>query len=578
MRLKKQPVGPGQSIVSLAIASCRRHLGYAAGFSAIINLLYIAPTIYMLQVYDRVIPSRGFATLAFLTVLLLVSLAALAMLDLVRTRLLIRASSRLEKALSGSILRAVMDRRSSGNGPQLMRDFDQLRQTITGSGALALFDAPWTLVYVALCFVLHPLLGGVAILGSAALIGLTLATEHATRSRLQEANQAAALSYASQGQSAAAADVVQALGMREALVLRHQGERASVMRLQAEASFAAGRYLGLTKFMRLSLQSLGLGIAAYLAINQQISAGAIFAASLLIARTLSPIEQILGSWRQLEEARNAYGRLCADLANEGAESPRTALPAPAGRMLLEGVSVLSPGRDRLLLQNIGFAVAPGEVLGVVGASGAGKSTLLRAIVGAVTLERGVVRLDGASIGDWDADRLGRHIGYLPQDVGLLQGTVKENICRFRHLTGESVEDIDAKVIAAAKACGAHDMILRLPDGYDTALEWGGRGVSLGQAQRIGLARALYEEPAILALDEPNAHLDADGELTLLRAIEMLKARGVAIVVVAHRASLLETMDKLLVLAGGQVSDIGRRADVMRRLNKPPVHPVEREVA
>jgi PrtD family type I secretion system ABC transporter len=570
-----------ESPLKTAIAACRSHLAHAGFFSAIINLLYIAPTLYMLQVYDRVVPTRGVSTLVFLTLLLLCSLATLSLLDLVRSRLLVRASARLEKSLAEPILRATLSRQLGGKSSQAMREFDSLRQTITGAGVLALFDAPWTPVYIGLCFLLHPLLGVMAVVGVGSLIGLTVLNERVTRPRLDKANRAAAWSYTSQAQSAAVRDVIRAMGMGDAMVRRHQQERSSMTAAQAEASFTAGRYLSLTKFIRISLQSLGLGLAAYLAMGQQISAGAIFAASLLIARALSPIEQVLGSWKSLAEAHSAYGSLESLLAQSAADAPRTLLPIPAGLVLADHLTVFGPG-DRPLLQNISFAMAPGQVLGLVGPSGAGKTTLLRALVGAQAPSQGKVRLDGADIADWDTDRLGRHVGYLPQDISLLQGTVKENICRFRNVLGESREVTDARVVAAAKACGAHEMILGLPLGYDTVLDWGGKGVSLGQAQRIALARALYDDPIVVALDEPNAHLDGEGEAMLLRALATLKARGAAVIIVAHRLSMLEAMDRVLVLADGRVVQHGDRDDVVRMLNAPPQRPAgptpEREVA
>jgi ATP-binding cassette subfamily C protein len=574
--------GPTGNPLRAAIAACRSHFGYAAAFSAVINLLYVAPTIYMLQVYDRVVPTRGVTTLAFLTLLLLASLATLSLLELVRSRILVRASARLEMILAEPLLRAIISRQAGPKSSQAMREFDVLRQTITGAGVLALFDAPWTPVYIGLCFLLHPMLGVMALLGSGALLGLTLLNERVTRPYLDEANRAAAWSYTSQAQSAAGADTIRAMGMGDAMVRRHHDERASVTLAQAEASFAAGRYLSLTKFIRIALQSLALGVAAYLAVGQQISPGAIFAGSLLIARALSPIEQILGSWKSLAEAHSAYGSLGRLLAQSQSAAPRTQLPAPAGRISVERVAVAGSAHDRPLLQNVTFGMAPGQVLGLVGPSGAGKTTLLRALVGAQALAHGKVRLDGADIADWDANRLGQHIGYVPQDIGLFQGTVKENICRFRNATESRAELIDAKVVEAARACGAHDMILNLPLGYDTMLDWGGKGVSLGQAQRIALARALYDAPVVVAMDEPNAHLDSEGEATLLQAIRSLKARGAAVVVVAHRLSMLEVMDQLLVLADGRVVQHGDRDQVIRALNGSPAPvaaPVrEREVA
>jgi len=559
------------------LAACRQHLVYAASVSAAINLLYLAPTLYMLQVYDRVVPTRGLETLGFLTFLLLVSLTALSLLEFMRTRLMVRASVRLERRLAGPILAQILARSGDAAVSQAMREFDILRQAVTGAGMMALFDAPWILVYIALCFLLNPLVGAVAVVGAVALTVLTIAAERATRPRLDAANQAASLAYASQAQSGTASEVLRAMGMGPAIVERHRSERSEVTRMQAQASFAAGGYLGVTRFIRMSLQSLALGLAALLAVEGQISAGAIFAASLLVVRALGPIEQILASWKSLVEAHYAYNSL-KKLGEDGeTETPRTLLPAPLGNVTAEQVTILGPKGRRPLLHGVDLVMRPGEVVGLVGPSGAGKTTLLRALVGAATPNHGQVRIDGADIADWPHERLGRHIGYLPQDLGLLQGTVKQNICRFRDQLGESPETLDALAVAAAQACGAHDMILRLPQGYDTQIGFGGQGVSLGQAQRIALARALFGEPAFIALDEPNAHLDAEGEAMLIRALLQARERGASVIVVAHRNGLLEAIDELLVINEGRLVQRGPRDEVLQRLSGPP-KPVQPMVA
>jgi ATP-binding cassette subfamily C protein len=453
-----------------------------------------------------------------------------------------------------------------------MRDFDVFRQAVTGGAIIALFDAPWTLVYALLCFVLHPVLGVMALVGMGCLVGLSFATERATLPRLEKASEAAARSYGSQAQAASASELIRALGMREAIVRRHQNDRSTLTTLQSEASFAAGQYMGATKFIRLSLQSLGLGLAAWLAVGQAISPGAIFAASLLTARALTPLEMLLGSWRSLGDARSAFAGLCVALENAPAGPPRTVLPTPNAKLSVEGLAVAGALPDRPILQGVSFEVGPGEVLGLVGASGAGKTTLVRALVGAIPPSRGAVRLDHASLNDWDAERLGRHIGYLPQDLGLLAGTVKQNICRFRDTTGEQAEELDLRVVSAAQICGAHELILRLPSGYDTMLGHQGGGLSLGQAQRVALARALFDQPRFLILDEPNAHLDGEGETRLLQALSRAKAWGAAIVLVAHRATMLPIIDSLLVLQDGRVTHHGPRDDVLEQINAAPRRP------
>ena len=557
-----------EALKSAALA-CRRHFAYAAGFSAVINLLYIAPTIYMLQVYDRVIPTRGVVTLVFLTILLLASLGALSWLEMVRSRLLVRASLRLDNDLSDLFLKANLRQRPGTAPRQVMRDLDVFRQAVTGAGIIAVFDAPWTLVYALLCFVLHPALGTMALAGMGCLIALSIATERATLPRLEKATNVAARAYGSQAQAASVGELIQALGMGGAIVRRQQDERSSLKLLQSDASFAAGRYMSATKFIRLSLQSLGLGLAALLAVGQAISPGAIFAASLLMARALAPLEMLLGSWRSLADARSAFASLCETLEAAPEAPPRTILPAPTGRLAVEGLVIAGAFPDRPILQGVSFTVAPGEVMGLVGASGAGKTTLVRALVGGLIPTRGAVRLDHASLADWDSERLGRHVGYLPQDLGLLTGTVKQNICRFRDACGERAEDLDPRVVAAAQLCGAHEMVLRLPSGYDTLLGHQGAGLSLGQAQRVALARALFDQPRLLILDEPNAHLDGEGETRLLQALARAKAWGAAIVLVAHRATMLPVIDSLLVLQEGRVTHVGPRDDVLEQINAAP---------
>lgn len=560
--------------LSRPLAGCRDHLMYAAGVSALVNVLYLAPTIYMLQVYDRVVPSQGVDTLGFLTILLVIALAALSCLEFIRTRLLVRATLRLERTLTPTLLAFMLSERGRRTGPQLLRDFDVFRQAATGPGALALFDAPWIIIYIALCFLLHPALGFVALFGSAILVGLTIATERATKPRLAAANDAVVVSYASQAQSAAASDTINVLGMAPAMVRRHQHERAKAVRLQAEASLAAGSFMGASRFARLSLQSLALGVGAYLALNQQISAGAIFAASLLTARTLGPIEQLLGAWRSLSDAHRAYGALKTVAIVESAAGERMLLPKPVGHIAVEQLTVQAGPGQQPILQGVSFALSPGKVLGLIGGSGAGKTTLARALVGALRPDEGRVRLDGANIADWAPERLGRHIGYLPQDIGLLPGSVKQNICRFTdEFEALNSAALNAKIVEAAKLCSAHDMILRLPHGYDTQIGHGGVAISLGQAQRIGLARALFDDPGFVVLDEPNAHLDSEGEAGLLNALMALKQRGASVVVVTHRTSVLGAVDELLLLSRGHALMRGPRDAVLARLRPlPPADP------
>ncbi|VVT02274.1 Alkaline protease secretion ATP-binding protein AprD [Sphingomonas sp. EC-HK361] len=548
-----------------ALALCRRHFVAAAGFSALVNLLYIVPTLYMLQVYDRVVPTRGIQTLLFLTVVLLFALATLALLDRIRARLLVRAGVQIDAALAPLVLDATLGRPDLPVARAALREFDAMRQTLTGPGILALFDAPWVPIYVLVCFLVHPWIGLVALLGCIALPLIALANERATRTRLDRAQVVAGASYAAQETLLGSADTVRALGMRRALVARQLRQREAMLVAQTEANFAAGGFLTLTKFVRLALQSLALGLGALLAVDNLISAGAIFASSFLIARALAPIEQLIGTWRPIIQSRQSYRSLETLLDTAPPLAASTHLPPPRGAVSLEGVTVLNDARDGALLQAITLSVAPGEVVAIVGPSGAGKSTLVRAIAGALLPDRGTVRFDGADARDWDPERLARHIGYLPQDSALFAGSIAENIARFDGEIGAPREGVDAAIVAAATSVGADPLIRRMTNGYDHQLRLGGRGISAGQAQRIALARAVYGNPQILILDEPNAHLDAEGDAALVAALGALKAKGRTILIVSHKLGILPVVDRILVLRDGRVEMFGPREEVLPRI-------------
>jgi ATP-binding cassette subfamily C protein len=500
----------------------------------------------------------------------LAGLATLAALDWIRSRLLVRASLRLEHELAGPLLSAMLsrtDRPMDAVARQPMRDFDTLRQALTGPVLLAICDAPWAPIYIIVSAIIHPALGLLVLVGGAALAGITWLNERATGSRLRGATEAAHRAYASQEQVVSGAENVRALGMRSAMVRRHVGERATMLSLQTRASFAAGGYLAGTKFLRLSLQSLALGLGAYLAIGNKISAGGIFAASFLAGRALGPIEQLMTAWPSLVRASGAYRKL-SDLLDSAVPSVAlTVLPEPKGRLHVEQVTVGRTAETRILT-GVSIALEPGEVVTIVGPSGAGKSTLMRVMAGALHPDAGLVRIDGARLADWDPDRLGGFVGYVPQSLSLFAGTVKENIARFAG--DDDAATIDEQVIAAAQAALAHEMILRLPNGYDTMLGWEGQGLSAGQAQRIALARALFRDPPVLLFDEPNAHLDAEGEAQLLQTIAAAKARGAATAIIAHRMSVLSVSDKILVMRDGRVEAFGARDEVIARLQKPAV--------
>lgn len=570
-------IAPATEALATALRACRRHFVAVAIFSALLNLLFLVPMLYMLQVYDRVIPTRGSLTLFFLTLVLLFGLVTLAMLDFVRSRLLVRASIRLDRQLSGVLLDTTLARRDKtfdAVARQAMREFDTLRQALTGPAIIALCDAPWCPIYIIVCLVIHPLIGLLVLAGAALLGFVAYRNQRATSEPLQRANEAAARAYASQEQVLAGAENVRALGMRQAMVSRHLAERGSMMEQQIYASFASSRFVTISKFLRLVLQSLALGLGAWLAINNSISGGAVFAASFLAGRALQPIEQLLGSWRTVVQARAAYEKLNSLLATRETEISLTQLPPPVGRIDVEQLWVSNAAGDGAILANISFKLMPGEIIAVVGPSGAGKSTLLRMLSGAARPDRGTIRIDHASMLDWDLERLAPYMGYLPQDVSLFAGTVKENIARFQGgIEGEPGE-IDAKAIAAAKFCQAHELILGLPNGYDSLLGWGGRGLSAGQAQRIGLARALYGEPPIILLDEPNSHLDATGEGQLIETLVALKQRKAGVLVVAHRMGVLAAVDKILVLREGKIEAFGARDEIISRIAGAPATPIE----
>ena len=572
-----QIIAPPTEPIAAALRACRRHFVAVAIFSALLNLLFLVPMLYMLQVYDRVIPTRGGLTLLFLTLVLLFGLITLALLDYVRGRLLVRASIRLDRQLAGILLDTSLARRDrtfDAVARQAMREFDTLRQALTGPAILALCDAPWSPIYVLVCFVIHPLLGLLVLVGAALLAMVAIRNQRATSEPLQRASEAAARSYASQEQVLAGAENVRALGMRQAMVRRHLKERDSMMAQQTYASFAASRYVTISKFLRLSLQSLALGLGAWLAIGNSISGGAVFAASFLAGRAMQPIDQLLATWRSLAQARSAYGKINDLLGAREAEISLTQLPPPEGRLDVEQISVANAAGDGAILANISFQMLPGEVIAVVGPSGAGKSTLLRMLAGAGRPDRGIIRIDHANMLDWDPERLAGYIGFLPQEVSLFAGTVKDNISRFQDGSGADDGDVDAKAILAAKASFANEMILGLPNGYDSILGWGGRGLSAGQAQRIGLARALYGDPPIILLDEPNAHLDASGESQLVETLVALKARKAAVMVVAHRMGVLAAVDKILVLRDGRLEAFGSRDEIVARLSNAPAPPIE----
>ncbi len=567
MSMKLFLVQVPQSLVPAAKA-CRKHILFAAGFSALVNILYLAPTIYMMQVYDRVVPTAGTATLIWLTVIVAVALATLTALDGVRARIMLRASLRLDRLLAGEIMERLLSRGGKSNTrttTQAMREFDTLRQALGGQAMMAMFDTPWTPIYFLVAFIIHPLLGGMVLAGIAIMVALALANERRTKPLAERAHSASAQAYAHQEMVNGQAEIIRTLGMRRSLVARQLRERETGLAAATEVQFLGSRYNSSVKFFRMFMQSAALGAGAWLAINGQISVGAIIAASVLLNRALQPIEQLVAQWGAITQARQAMEGLGSLFEETGAEDRnRTALPRPIGAISLDHVVVRNSEGSVLLLRNVCAELQPGEVLGVIGSSGAGKTTLARVVAGAIAPDLGEIRIDGARYDDWDAETLAEHIGYLPQDSRLLPGTVAENISRFAAME-PAKSSIDDAVVAAARQAGVHDMILRLPSGYDTMIGEDHHRLSTGQAQRIALARALFGKPRLIVLDEPNSALDSEGEQALVRAITASRIDGAAIMIVAHRAAILSTAEKLLVLEDGAVADFGPREEVLQRI-------------
>ncbi|ANY21197.1 Type I secretion system ATP-binding protein PrsD [Tsuneonella dongtanensis] len=556
--------------IAAAFRACRTHFAAAAAASFLLNLLFLAPAIYMLQVYDRVVATGGKLTLLYITIALLLALATLALLDALRGRILIRAGSRLNRELAPRVLRKIASGGNDAVGAEAVRDLDTVRQTVGGPLAAAMLDAPWTPVFIVVSFLLHPWLGLFALAATAVLLALALRNEHATRAQMDGASRALGRSYASQQIVAARAGTVRALGMREPLVTRQLADRAVSLDLLQRAQFIGGRYSAAIRFFRLFAQSAALGIGALLAIDGKISAGAIVAASILLGRALQPVEALVSGWTGFSSAltalRNLAGHLPGDPADDAFE--RTRLPAPTGLIEVENLVVRAPDGSRPILAGATLRAAPGEILGIIGPSGSGKTTLARVIAGALQHDLGSVRIDGAPYDAWDQDELGAHIGFMPQEPSLLDGTVKENISRFAEWRGDDAAQIDARTVAAAQAAGIHEFIMRLPLGYETRIGGMASGLSAGQAQLIAFARALYGDPSVLVLDEPNAFLDSEGERAVVEAMIAARDRGASVIVIAHRQAVLQPVDSLVLLGLGRTQVSGPRDEVLAKLTGP----------
>lgn len=532
-------------------------------FSAIINLLMLVPSLYMLQVYDRVLASRNEITLLMLTLIMLGAYLFMGGLEVIRSFILVRVGARFDMMMNKRVYTASFEqnlKQSGANAGQALNDLTSLRQFLTGNALFAFFDAPWFPIYLLVIFLFDPILGLFALGGTIILVILAVVNERITKKPLGEANTMAISASTLATNNLRNAEVIESMGMLPNLMSRWFKLHGKFLNLQAEASQKAGTIGAVTKFVQTSMQSLVLGLGALLVLEQKITPGMMIAASILLGRTLQPVQQVIGVWKSWASTRSAHERLSKLLEANPKREAGMALPRPTGNLTLEGVTAAPPGMRTPIVKSVSFGILPGDVLGVIGPSGSGKSTLARLLVGVWPSMMGKVRLDGADIYSWNKAELGPHMGYLPQDIELFGGTVSENIARF----GEVDPD---KVVEAAKRAGVHDMILHFPEGYDTRLGDGGAGLSGGQRQRLGLARAMYGDPALIVLDEPNSNLDEAGELALVTAVRDLRQRGKTIVLITHRTSIISVTTKLLLMRDGNVHMFGPTQQVLTALQE-----------
>jgi ATP-binding cassette subfamily C protein EexD len=551
--------------LAAAFQDVKRYFIYAGFFSAAVNLLMLVPVIYMLQVYDRVVSSGSYSTLAMLTLLMVALTAALGGFEWVRSMILISASNRIEKNLRRRVSDATFKRALLTGGmvsnAQPLNDLSSLRQFLTGNGLFAFFDAPWFPIYVFIMFMFHPMFGYAAIFAGIVMVALAYTTEKVTSKKLQDANSQSNWINNQVSGTIKNSEVIAAMGMADDLRHRQESKFDQVLTLQTDASRWAGILQSLSKTFRMVMQSLLLGLGALLALQQEISPGMMIAGSLLLGRALAPIDMLVGTWKGFTLARGQYDRLGQLLNQIPKDADTMSLPAPTGKLSVEQVMVVPPGSKNIVVRGVTMELVPGEALGIVGPSASGKSCLARALLGIWPAYSGKVRLDGADIASWNRTELGPYIGYLPQDIELFDGSISENISRFGDVDPE-------KVVAAAKTAGVHELILNLPQGYDTVIGGAGGVLSGGQRQRIGLARAIYGTPKYLVLDEPNSNLDDQGERELVEAIRRIKAGGATVVVITHRTMVLQCVDKILVMRDGAAQSFGPRDQVLAALAAP----------
>jgi ATP-binding cassette subfamily C protein len=552
--------GVRRSELGDALRACRGAFIGVGVMSCMINLLYLTGSIFMLEIYDRVLPSRSIPTLVGLVILAGGLYVAQGILDLIRGRVLVRIGTALDEALNARVFETVVRLPlmvgGRNEGLQPLRDLDNVRSFLSSMGPGAFFDLPWLPFYLAICFAFHFLIGMTALVGAVILITLTVVTEYMSRMPAREAMGLAARRNDLAATSRRNAEVLVAMGMSGRLTKRWSEANENYLSGNQRASDVAGGLGAIAKVMRMTLQSAVLAVGAYLVIHQEATAGIIIAGSILSARALAPVDLAIAHWKSFVAARQSWHRLNRLLDQLPAQAAPTLLQNPSSRLSVEGISMVPPGDQKLIVQDVSFTLEAGNGLGVIGPSGSGKSSLVRALVGVWQPVRGKVRLDGAALDQWSSDVLGRHVGYLPQDVELFAGSVAQNICRF------DSEASSESIIAAAKEAGVHEMIIKMREGYDTQIGEQGAALSAGQAQRVALARALFGDPFLIVLDEPNSNLDTEGDEALTRAVRAARERGAIVVVVAHRPIGIEAVDQLLVLKDGRMQAFGPKEQVL----------------
>ncbi len=557
---RQQPVS---SELAAALHSCRRAFFATALFSGMSNVLMLTGALFMLEVYDRVLPSRSVPTLVALLILAAGLYAAQGVIDAIRSRILVRVGQSLDETLSlrvyDAIVRLPLKIGGKGDGTQPIRDLDAVRGFLSGAGPSALFDLPWMPVYLAICFLFHPYIGLTALAGAIILVVLTVATELKTRHPTRSATQYAMARNALLEASRRNAEAITAMGMAGRISRRWGDLNRNYIASSGHASDVVGGLGAMSKVLRLLLQSSILAVGAWLVIHQESTAGIIIAGSILGGRALAPVDLAIANWRGFVSARQSWHRLSRLLGHLPPRTDPMPLQPPVKMLVVQNAAVNPPGEHKIVCQDVNFALTAGKALGVIGPTASGKSSLARMLVGVWTPGRGSVRLDGAALDQWSPEALGRHVGYLPQDVELFPGNVAQNIARF-----EDPPHPEA-VLAAAQAAGVHDLIVNLPEGYETSVGDHGGALSAGQAQRIALARALYRDPFLVVLDEPNSNLDAEGDEALTRAILGARARGAIVVVVAHRPSAIAGVDYILVMSKGRQQQFGPKEEILNRI-------------